>query len=218
MRSFVFAAILCSLLAASSAAGSGPSVFGQFDQRGLLERQSFYRHINTRTLRGGQEEESIPDALVDPEAIASSVEIDTDGAQKEPSQLGKKLANLKERTLPAVLMLGSVGALTYYTKEKGLMGLTLVLQMGMYEEMTNVIGGRLHPLMKWWWFLTGMLSFNAPRLLPAEAAFKVSTASFGMVMFGIVSTIIRLQVTSADAAAFREFMRQTAISAVSLVG
>jgi hypothetical protein len=218
MRAFVLFTALSSLLAAASAVSNSPMLFGQVDYRQRLTPPSCYRRNTAHTVRGGQEEGGFSEAQVDPEGVdpSAAVEVGADGTEKEASQFGKKMANLKERTLPAVLMLGSVSALTYYTKEKGLMGLILVLQMGMYHEMTNVVGGKLQPFMKWWWFLTSSLAFNAPRLLPAEAT-KIAAASYGMVIFGIVSTIIRLQVTSADATAFREFMRQTAISAISLV-
>ena len=115
-----------------------------------------------------------------------------------------------------MLMLGGVGLLTNYAKEPGLVFLTLVLQVGMYQEMTNVIGGKLQPFMKWWWFLTASLAFNGPRLLPLATS-ELAAASYAMASLGIVSTIIRLQLADADAASFREFMRQTAISALSTV-
>jgi hypothetical protein len=219
MRALILLTALSSLLAAASAVSNSPMLFGQVDHRQQLTPPSFYRRNTAHAVRGGEEEGGFPEAQVDPEAVdpSAAVEVSADGTEKEASQFGKKMANLKERTLPAVLMLGSVSALTYYTREKGLMGLTLVLQMGMYEEMTNVVGGKLQPFMKWWWFLTSSLAFNAPRLLPAKEATKIAAASYGMAIFGIVSTVIRLQVASADAAAFREFMRQTAISAISLV-
>jgi hypothetical protein len=209
MKSFTFLTVLSSaLLAASDIINSGH----QFGGRQQVKPLTFHRHNNILAVRGGQDEVDVESA-VEPETIdlESSDEIVT-----EPSPISKKVANLKERLFPAVLMLGFVGALGYYLEEEGLAILTLILQVGMYKEMTNVIGGQLEFFMKWWWFLTASLVFNGPRLLPFEKN-QIDAAAYGMTMFGIVSSIIRFQAKSVDAAKFREFMRQTAISAISVV-
>eukprot|EP00980_Cylindrotheca_fusiformis_P027404 scaffold20339_cov128-Cylindrotheca_fusiformis.AAC.4 len=215
MKTFALISILSLLLAIASANSKGPVSFGQFKHRQHVTHPSIARHNTARTLRGGQEETN--EGPISPEEAFADVENATIETPKEVPQSSDKLANLIERTLPALVMLGCVGALTYYAKEMGLMGLTFLLQMGMYDEMTNVVGGKLQPVMKWWWFLTSALAFDGPRVLPAEEAALVTTTAYGMTMFGIVSTILRLQLSKANAAAFREFMRQTAISAVSLL-
>lgn len=80
-----------------------------------------------------------------------------------------KLANLQERTGPAVLMLGATFLLLKYTGEKGLIGLILLMQLGLYSEATGVVEAfqakkgssidkiKSYPVQKWWWFLTAMI-------------------------------------------------------------
>lgn len=177
----------------------------------VKRRQAFVKPSTLNAfIRGGQE--------FDPDAVTTDADVAIPAPEEfiEPPPHAKRMANLKERLVPAVLMLGGVGLLTNYAKEPGLVFLTLVLQVGMYQEMTNVIGGKLQPFMKWWWFLTASLAFNGPRLLPLATS-ELAAASYAMASLGIVSTIIRLQLADADAASFREFMRQTAISALSTV-
>jgi len=179
----------------------------------LLKKQSISLPLQQDRLhqvRGGQ------DVNPDEVAVADDVEAGDVETVKEPSALSKKLASLKERTLPAILMLGVVGGLTYYYEEQGLVVLTLLLQVGMYQEMTTVMGGKLHSFMKWWWFLAAAVGMNGPRLFPVEAK-DMAAVSYGMVVFGLVQKIVTLQVTGQDASGFREFLRQTAVSALSVV-
>ena len=80
-----------------------------------------------------------------------------------------KLANLQERTVPAILMLGATFLLLKYTGEKGLIGLILLMQLGLYSESTGVVESfqakkgssidkiKSYTVQKWWWFLTAML-------------------------------------------------------------
>ena len=80
-----------------------------------------------------------------------------------------KLSNLQERTGPAVLMLGATFLLLKYTGEKGLIGLILLMQLGLYSESTGVVEAfqakkgssidkiKSYPVMKWWWFMTAMI-------------------------------------------------------------
>ena len=180
-------------------------------QAELLKNQAISRHFQQdrfQQFRGGQDvsaEEEVDDVE------AGDVEI-----IKEPSALSKKLASLKERTLPAILMLGVVGGLTYYYEEQGLVVLTLLLQVGMYHEMSTVMGGKLNSFMKWWWFLAAAVGINGPRLFPVESK-EIAAASYSMFVFGLVQKVVRLQVTDQDAAGFREFLRQTAVSALAVV-
>ena len=79
-----------------------------------------------------------------------------------------KLTNLQERTGPAVLMLGATYLLLKYTGDKGLIGIILLMQLGLYSESTSVVevfqeksGSSIdkiksYPLQKWWWFTTAM--------------------------------------------------------------
>lgn len=80
-----------------------------------------------------------------------------------------KLSNLQERTGPAVLMLAATLLLLKFTGEKGLIGIILLIQLGLYAESTSVVevfqekmGSRLasiksYPFQKWWWFATAMI-------------------------------------------------------------
>ena len=80
-----------------------------------------------------------------------------------------KLSNLQERTGPALLMLGATFLLLKYTGEKGLIGIILLMQLGLYAESTGVVeafqakGGssidkiKSYPVQKWWWFATAMI-------------------------------------------------------------
>lgn len=215
MRYIALLSIISSVLLVvpASSANHKLSTF-QVERRQPFVKPSLYHQANL--FRGG--EEVVPEGgeEVVSEAVTGEDVIIPTPAEAEPSALSKKMANLKERAVPALLMLGGVGALIHLFKEQGLVFLTLVVQVGMYQEMTNVIGGKLQSFMKWWWFLTASLAFNGPRLMPLYTS-EIAAASYAMISFGIVSTIIRFQLADADAANFREFMRQTAISALSTV-
>jgi len=214
MRLSVFFVTLSSIAVFASAINSHPVPTGQV---GLLKNylKSPLRQDRLYQFRGGQDVSSEEGA--DDEGIANDdVEAGVEETNQESSALSKKLSNLKERTLPAILMLGVVGGLGYYFEEQGIVGLVLMLQIGMYQEMTTVIGGKLQSFMKWWWFLTAAVGLNGPRLFPAEAK-QISAASYSMVIFGIVQKVVRLQATNQDVAGFREFLRQTAVSALSVL-
>ena len=149
-------------------------------------------------------EDAEPKAVVKDNAAAASAH-------------NKKLANLKERTLPAVLMLGGLGLITYVFKEDGLMVLTLGLQAGMYQEMTSVIGGAFpYQFYKWWWFVTASIVFNGPRLFP-WASTSLSALTYGMTVVGIIAAIVGFNWSNAQVDAFREFLRQAAISVLALL-
>lgn len=193
----------------STAISSVPSGSRQAD---LLKKHSTSvpsQHDRLHQFRGGQDV-STEEEVIDLE-LGDAVE-----TAQEPSALSKKLSNLKERTLPAILMMGFVGGLTYYFEDQGLVILTLLLQIGMYHEMSTVMGGKLQPFMKWWWFLAAAVGLNGPRLFPVESK-EMAAASYSMVVFGLVQKVVRLQTTGQDAAGFREFLRQTAVSALAVV-
>lgn len=100
-----------------------------------------------------------------PTAVASTAAAPLASATSKSS----KLANLQERTGPAVLMLGATFLLLKYTGEKGLIGLILLMQLGLYSEATGVVeafqakkGSSIdkiesYSVQKWWWFLTAMI-------------------------------------------------------------
>ena len=123
-----------------------------------------------------------------------------------------KLANLKERALSAVLMLGGLILWLDTFREKGLVALVLVVQLGLFREGTNVVlphtvvvgGGPgvskpMSKRMKWWWFLAYNLALVGPRLLttrrdgsPLFSSASIYLTSFGMVAFGLMHFVIDL--------------------------
>jgi len=134
-----------------------------------------------------------------------------------PSMLAKRLANLRERALPAILMLAVVGSIAKFLKEDGLIGLALLLQAGMYQETTRVVGGDFpHPFYKWWWFLTASVALNAPFIL-SWARQEIAAGAMGMAMFGIFSVIVRFNWKGAQVEEFRDFLRQAAVSFLASV-
>lgn len=126
----------------------------EFSKKHFISAPFQQDHFNQ--LRGGQ------DVSAEEEAVEGDVEVGTIETIKEPSAASKKLANLKERLLPAILMLAFVGGLTVYFEEQGLVILTLLLQVVMYHEMASVVGGKLQEFMKWWWFLAAAVGVNGP--------------------------------------------------------
>ena len=80
-----------------------------------------------------------------------------------------KLANLRERTGPAVALLAAVGLLLKYAGSPGFVGLVLAMQAAMYRETTSVVGGvsgeeggEVGPVWssvveEWWWFATAVM-------------------------------------------------------------
>jgi hypothetical protein len=150
--------------------------------------------------------------------VPASAPTSESSLQQQPSSsLSKKLASLQERTLPAVLMLGGAGLWSYYLKEDGLILLTLVLQIGMYQEMTKVIGGDFpHKFYKWWWFATMSLAVNLPRILP-WATDSITAVAYGMTMIGLLSTIVQFNWRNSPVEEFREYLRQAAVSFLAMV-
>ena len=134
-----------------------------------------------------------------------------------PSKLAKRLDDLRQRTLPAVLMLAVVGSIAKYLKEDGLIALTLLLQVAMYQETTSLIGGDFpHPFYKWWWFLTASIAINAPRII-SWASKEIAAGATGMAIFGLVSSIVRFNHRRAEVEEFRDFLRQMAVALMAIV-
>jgi hypothetical protein len=133
------------------------------------------------------------------------------------SEVSKKWASLKERTLPAILMLVGVGLWSYFMKEDGLILLILGMQIGMYQEMTKVIGGAFpYQFYKWYWFSTASIAVNAPRMFP-WATHTISAITYGMSVLGIVLSIVGFNWRKAQVEDFREYLRQAAVAFLVLV-
>mmetsp|Transcript_122126 Transcript_122126/g.353063 ORF Transcript_122126/g.353063 Transcript_122126/m.353063 type:complete len:380 (-) Transcript_122126:120-1259(-) len=157
-------------------------------------------------------EEALPEAIA---AEKSDNDATVDYAPSPPLNLSKRMESLKERTIPAVLMLAFLGAIAKYLREDGLIYLTLFLQAGMYQEMTKVIGGEFpHLFYKWWWFLTASVAWNAPKMF-GWAQTKIAAGTVGMAVTGILSCIIQFNYKKAEVDEFRDFLRQAAVSFMS---
>ena len=151
------------------------------------------------------------DATTDASSAADFSYAQSSAAQKS------RLSSLQERTLPALIMVALVGAIAKYGKEDGLIALTFVLQVGMYQEMTQVIGGSLsYNVYKWWWFLTAAVAWNFPRMFPYVAG-ELALASYAMTVVGICSSIIYFNAVQAQPDQFRDFLRPAAVSMLSAV-
>ena len=153
-------------------------------------------------------------------SIDNYIEVVPTGTE-QPSRGGsttlnkKKLANLKERTLSAVLMLGGLVLWVDTFREKGMMLLVLLIQAGVYREGTNIIlpsivrGENASVLnhnnkpptswIKWWWYLAYELALVGPRLLatkrdgsPLLSASSIYLGAFGMIAAGIMSFVVTL--------------------------
>lgn len=137
-------------------------------------------------LRGGQQDDTptgsyhgnyISPQGEQPKATATAVAVDVtsppasttaEAPLASATSKSSKLTNLQERTGPAVLMLGATYLLLKYTGDKGLIGIILLMQLGLYSESTSVVevfqeksGSSIdkiksYPLQKWWWFTTAM--------------------------------------------------------------
>lgn len=157
-------------------------------------------------------------------------EIDVEDAAVEspeltPEELAQKAAKWKDltnRVLSTVGMVGFLVGLSYYFKEDGLTALVVLLQAMMYGEMTRTIGGDDWgsvgaTLRKHWWFLTAVVAWNGPRILPWKAL-TLDAIVFGMtIAAGVVGSVLSFQHHKCGTVEFREFIRQTAVSLLSAV-
>lgn len=173
--------------------------------------------INTRDTNETHDNEIEETPDTEASHTDESASVDLSIPSPSPSMLAKRLANIGERTVPALLMLAGVGSIAKYLKEDGLIGLTLLLQVGMYQETTRMVGGDFpHIFYKWWWFITASIALNAPRIL-SWATKEIAASVLGMTLFGIVSVIVRFNWKGAEVDEFRDFIRQGAVSFLASV-
>jgi phosphatidate cytidylyltransferase len=126
-------------------------------------------------------------------------------------------ASFRNRAVTAVLMMAFLAFLSYYFKEDGLMVFTVLLQGIMFQEMTQVIGGTFtNSMQKWWWFFTAAIAWNGPKIMPWRGTF-FQAVSYGMTMLSAVGVTLQLNWQKKKAPAFREYIRQAAVVAVSLI-
>eukprot|EP00985_Skeletonema_marinoi_P032177 scaffold39072_cov199-Skeletonema_marinoi.AAC.8 len=143
-----------------------------------------------------------------------------------------KLSNLQERTGPAVLMLGATFLLLKYTGEKGLIGLILLMQLGLYTESTGVVEAfqakkgssidkiKSYPVMKWWWFMTAMI-FSGRDLIMQHTSLtgdQMNLMNFCMSAASLVGAVIQLAMLSGPGTEdlYREYLGKLACCHFSL--
>lgn len=171
-----------------------------------------------QAISGGEVETETSDS--DVEAVATDV-VETTQAEA-PAVKSSKWTDLITRVLSACGMIAFLGGLSFYYKEDGLSALVVVIQAMMYGEMTRTIGGDDWgsigaTLRKYWWFLTAVIVFNGPRVLPWKQMVLDATA-FGMIVsVGCVGSILSFQSQKSGTVEFREFIRQTAVSLLSAI-
>eukprot|EP00529_Nitzschia_sp_RCC80_P024546 CAMPEP_0113466528 /NCGR_PEP_ID=MMETSP0014_2-20120614/14317_1 /TAXON_ID=2857 /ORGANISM="Nitzschia sp." /LENGTH=437 /DNA_ID=CAMNT_0000358751 /DNA_START=76 /DNA_END=1389 /DNA_ORIENTATION=+ /assembly_acc=CAM_ASM_000159 len=163
--------------------------------------------------RGGEE-------VVVPTQTQNTVDLAMRSAQWEEA---------KNRTVAATALLCLLSFLSYYFKEDGLIMFSVVLQIIMFQESSYIVGGDLRAsssspssslmtngqLNKWWWFVTMVLLVDGPRLFPWMAN-KFGAVAYGMVVLNIMSAVAKFQISGAKTVAFREYIRQSAVSLLCL--
>lgn len=144
-----------------------------------------------------------------------------------------KLANLQERTGPAVLMLGATYLLLKYTGDKGLIGIILLMQLGLYSESTSVVevfqeksGSSIdkiksYPLQKWWWFTTAM-TFSGRDLIMQLTSLngdQMNIITFCMTAVSLVGAVMQLAMLSGPGTEdlYREYLGKLACCHFSLL-
>jgi len=139
-----------------------------------------HRHLPL-DVRGGSELETIP--------VTSST------PTTPPVTLGKKLRNLRQRTLPAIILLAGLYAIIHYGKARGLKYLVLCMSPGLYYEATSVVldNSIVKPprLAKWWWFIAYSLVTTLPHVLDNSVP-RLQLAAYTMVLLGLMGIVLRL--------------------------
>ena len=127
------------------------------------------------------------------------------------SSSSSKLANFRQRAIPAAALLAGLYLLVDRYQEKGLTVLLLLLSPGLYYEATSVLDSH-HATPtgldlftnKWWWFLTYSLASTIPRALHMfdhdEYQHGCHLVSYAMVLIGFMAWILRLNTVTATAA------------------
>jgi len=125
-----------------------------------------------------------------------------------------KWANVRQRTIPAVLMLAGLYAWVKFLGTKGVIVLVAIFQVGMYSEATNVTDVSLSNLTKWWYYLTFWFNTSGRILLfeyfpkindnsQAMAKIIADFTGYGMIAVSMCGLVLNLNSNpSAGAEAF----------------
>mmetsp|Transcript_27245 Transcript_27245/g.49488 ORF Transcript_27245/g.49488 Transcript_27245/m.49488 type:complete len:444 (-) Transcript_27245:195-1526(-) len=158
---------------------------------------------------------------------------------------GSKLANLRERTGPAVVMLGATYLLLKYTGNKGFLGLVFLIQLKMYQESTSVVenykansnnnnnnnngGASLeddgigsYELQKWWWFATAVMATTGRKMISDNTSWtmdRMNLITFGMSSVSLLWAVIQLAAIDSPSAEaiYRSYLAKVASCHFSLL-
>lgn len=178
---------------------SGNSQFSRHNVHNFLARVQDHPQVTTEELqvtkqllqvRGGQQ----PAAVVIPEASTSS-----------------KWANVRQRTVPAVLMLGSLWAFVQYFGTPGMMALVFLIQAGLYAETTSVVSVP-NSISKWWYFVTAVAAMSGQVLLP-----QLRLVAYAMGTTSLVAFVIQQNKKGSGPETFRENLNTLAASHLALL-
>lgn len=177
------------------------SAFGKLLHSRSLNRARIF------SISGGETPNEIHDALLtigtESEGSADALEEAKAVLEKTPSTSSISKNNKQEviertmkRTGPAILMLCSVYFLIKTFGENGLIGLIMLMQIGMYFEVTGIMSSfhqsswKEHSIVeygeKWWWFGT-IFSYTTIRPLIFNRERNISKSTFDLCCFGMVS-------------------------------
>eukprot|EP00978_Attheya_sp_CCMP212_P047463 scaffold421377_cov55-Attheya_sp.AAC.7 len=151
---------------------------------------------------------------------------------EEPKKafLSPKMASVVERSSAAIIMLTAVCALVKKFKERGMVGLILLIQVGMYYETTAVMDAFYNPnvettlvdrLEKWWWFATVIVGTSGRALLPKLAHVSMSALeliTYGMGAIGLLGAVVGMAShVQAGPDMFRSYLAKLASSHFALL-
>ncbi|KAL7445481.1 hypothetical protein ACHAXM_011766 [Skeletonema potamos] len=228
-----------------------PSVFSKRSSSNFLTSRSKALCTHPLKLRGGQQDDagdvtptgSYHGKYISPqgEQLEATTTVEVTSPPSTPvaplasaTSTSSKLSNLQERTGPAVLMLGATFLLLKYTGNKGLIGLILLMQLGLYAESTGVVEAfqvkressidkiKSYPLQKWWWFTTAMLFSGRRDLIMQHIALTVDQMNifiFCMSAASLVGAVIQLAMLSGPDTEdlYREYLSKLACCHFSLL-
>lgn len=126
-----------------------------------------------------------------------------------------KLAGFATRTVSAVVVLSGLVILVKKTGERGIMGLILAAQIGLFSEAVDV--SAVAAPSKWWALLTNMVFWDARYFLPNDKTALINLAVFGMLILHMVTLIVQQNRSAEFSQSLRSFCASHVAAAI-LVG
>jgi len=123
---------------------------------------------------------------------------DSSSSSSSPSP---KVVDLTKRTIAAITMITLLTTIVKFFGDNGVKCLVILLQTGMYHEITDVINNNnndtvVGPIAKWWWFLTIMSCTTFQHLLAGTTMtvndHTLNLLKFGMVALGLIGSVVRM--------------------------